>query len=843
MKTTLSIDNTNYLWTYLLLCLLMSGIGSLRADPGDKEVPSPSLGFTENKGQINPESDVRYYFKSNGVGFYLQSDGITYVWKRELGNEADEEEGKKFEKVILDLTFEGANPQLDICAFEPNSYLQHFYTAGHSGGLRDIQTFEKVVYEEIYPHIDLEFYFEATQLKYDFIVKPGGKVSDIRLRYDGQEDLSKEADGSLSIRHQLGKLQEGVPFTYQVQSEQIVPIHSQYQVKENLIQFQVADYDPESELIIDPTLLWATYYGGNPMENAYAVHTDKFGNVYMAGQTSGEADDFAELPPEYLGEGPYHPTSFFGATDAFLVKFDPTGVRLWAIYYGGNGNEKGLAVSTDDFDNVYLAGYTESNEWIAHNGHDGLYQEFGTHGENRHARDAFLVKFDENAELLWGTYYGGEDYLGAGTPRRTDEGRAVSIDMDGYVYMAGVTTSENYIAHNGHDDTFGGEADAFLVKFSPFGARVWATYFGGTGMEVANALTTDDAGEVYMAGYTRSYLLGHNGHDETYAGQTDGFMVKYADDGTRLWATYYGGAQHDEVHSLAYHSGHLYMGGITYSDSDIAHNGHDMTYNGDIDAFLVKFNFFGGRVWGTYYGGGNDDASHEEDDWWASDGMVSLKRSIGVSVSKNGDIYLAGTTKSGSGISTAGSHDPIYTGGWDGYLARFLPDGSRQWGTYYGGHENDRVYATTTDPWANVYICGATRSETQIAQNGHDDSYEANRDAFLAKFKPYKVAIPHDRPEDYKPPTYDPFGDEEELDLTLSPNPTSGQVRVIYAGNPEHGPYQIRIMDTRGEVVYMSQTLDGPVDESLNLSSLRRGLYHLSLLSPNQVLTENLQVE
>ena len=150
MKTMLSIKHTAYLWTYLLLWLLMPGVSNLMANPGEKEVPPPSLGFTENKGQIKPESDVRFYFRSNGVGFYLQSDGITYVWNRELEN-------------------------------------------------------EKVIYEEIYPHIDLEFYFKETQLKYDFIVKPGGKVSDIRLRYAGHEDLNKESDGSISISHSLGR--------------------------------------------------------------------------------------------------------------------------------------------------------------------------------------------------------------------------------------------------------------------------------------------------------------------------------------------------------------------------------------------------------------------------------------------------------------------------------------------------------------------------------------------------------------------------------------------------------------------------------------------------------------
>ena len=836
MKSTLSTNRHFYLLAFLFVGILLLDGESLMAYPEEeKEVPE-TLAFTENKGQINP--GVQYYLRSKGVGFYLKSNGLTYIWEHEQKVECDGGENEVLrETVQLDLTFLGANPQAEVCASKPISYLQHFYTAGHPEGIRNVKSFERILYEEIYPNIDLVFYVQDSQLKYDFIVKPGGKFSDIQLQYKGQEGVYRDVRGSLLVDHALGNLEEGVPYTYQLGNEGHVPVASQYALCEDVIQFQVENYDPETELIIDPSLQWATYYGGESSEIGYAVCTDKSGNVYMAGETNGYSFDFADIPGHQLGYGG-------GDKDAFLVKFDPTGTRLWATYYGGQDEDKGMAVCTDDNKNVYLAGYTHSDEAIAHNGHDEVYNENPSPvGGNRFDRDAFLVKFDEDGDRLWGTYYGGEDFGGPGTPARAEEGRAVCTDPNGNVYLAGLTGSEEHIAHNGHDNTFGGEIDAFLVKFNTWGDRQWATYYGKSETDVANAVATDAAGEVYLAGYTESSGMAYNGHDNSYSEDTDGFLVKFEADGTRLWATYYGDTGVDQVHSIVMDGGFFYLGGITTSSNFIAHDGHDMTYNGGLDAFLVKFNFFGTRIWGTYYGGPDDDA------YTSTDVGDHYARSIGVSVSKYGDVYLAGPTKSNSGISTNSGLDPTFNGGtWDGYLARFFPDGSRQWGTYYGGSSNDYVFGTATDVSASVYICGSTYSDSQIAHKGHDDTYESGGDAFLAKIKPYGDGrddgpgdladddpYDHDRndPDDKKPGV---------SSLAVSPNPTSGDVRITYP-DAKDGPYRIRILDKMGKMVYQGETLSGSVDKVLDLRQLKRGLYIVSFQTGKAVYTKNLVIE
>ncbi|MCB0814676.1 MAG: hypothetical protein KDB87_16130, partial [Flavobacteriales bacterium] len=103
-----------------------------------------------------------------------------------------------------------------------------------------------------------------------------------------------------------------------------------------------------------------------------------------------------------------------------------------------------------------------------------------------------------------------------------------------------------------------------------------------------------------------------------------------------------------------------------------------------MDQFLVKFNATGGRIWGTLYGGSGEDIEAD------------------VALDAAGNVYLAGQTQSATAISTAGSHQPVYNGDDDLYLVKFDPAGVRQWGTYYGGLQQETMPCVAVDPLGNV---------------------------------------------------------------------------------------------------------------------------------------------
>jgi hypothetical protein len=317
--------------------------------------------------------------------------------------------------------------------------------------------------------------------------------------------------------------------------------------------------------------------------------------VYLVGSTY----DYLNISNTVIPTTGAHQTTYGGGwMDAFLVKFDASGNRIWGTYYGGEYEEYGYSCSTDTSGNVYLSGITGSTNAIATS---GAHQT--THGNGGYGYDAFLVKFDASGTRLWGTYYGGNF---------VDSGYATSCMTDklGNVYLAGSTGSSNGIATPGAHQTTPGSS--FLVKFDASGTRLWGTYYGALDNGNGNSCSVDTLGNVYLAGFTNSSntIATSGAHQTTYGGGwKDAYLVKFDASGTRLWGTYYGGNSEDLGYScIADGSGNVYLVGTTYSTSGIASSsGHQtiLSSGGYCDAFLVKFD-------GTGTSSGLEDL-HEND--------------------------------------------------------------------------------------------------------------------------------------------------------------------------------------------------------------------------------------
>jgi hypothetical protein len=156
--------------------------------------------------------------------------------------------------------------------------------------------------------------------------------------------------------------------------------------------------------------------------------------------------------------------------------------------------------------------------------------------------------------------------------------------------------------------------NAFVVKFDSIGSRLWATYYGGSdagGWAIGNGITTDINGNVFITGWTdETSFPVLAGFQMNYGGSNDAFVVKFDGSGTRLWATYYGGSSSGDYGTgiTTDHSGNVFITGYTASTDFPVLSGIQMNYGGGYsDAFVVKFNGSGTRLWATYYGGTADD--------------------------------------------------------------------------------------------------------------------------------------------------------------------------------------------------------------------------------------------
>ena len=441
--------------------------------------------------------------------------------------------------------------------------------------------------------------------------------------------------------------------------------------------------------------LWATYYGGLNDDKAWSVVTDVSGNVYLTGYTNS---------PAGMASGGFQ-TQKGGGYDAFVVKFDGNGNRLWASYYGGKGDEFGVSVATDALGNVYLIGNTASTDFIASSGFQNNY------GGGFY--DAFLVKFDPFGNRLWATYYGGMD---------DDNGHSVTTDIGGNVYLTGWTKSTDFIASGGFQNTCWGNGnyDAFVVKFNSAGNRLWSTYYGDEGNDFGFSVATDASLNVYLTGYTNSPSeMASGGFQNTFSGFNDAFLVKFNALGNRLWATYYGGTDNDAGMSVATDtSGNIYLAGEATSTSGIASGGFQTVFSGGSfsgDLFLVKFDGNGNRLWATYYGGTGDE---EE---------------ASVATDVPGNVYLAGDTYSTSSIASGGFQNSN-TGLENEFVVKFESNGNRLCATYFGNlHEEEGHIAA--DGLGNIYLSGFTPSASGISSGGFQPVYGGGSDdAYLVKF-------------------------------------------------------------------------------------------------------------
>lgn len=542
-------------------------------------------------------------------------------------------------------------------------------------------------------------------------------------------------------------------------------------------------------LLAQDSRIWSTYYGSAGNEGGFTTATDASGNVFMAGITGSISG---------IASGGFQNTFGGGNVDAFLVKFDSTGTRLWGTYYGGPSDEMTffggkIGIATDAFGNVYLAGLTSSTSGIASGGFQNTIG--GT-------MNAYLVKFDASGNRVWATYYGGTNGYGYN----------VATDVWGNVYLAGTTGSSSDVALGGFQNTIGGISDAFLVKFDSAGNRIWATYYGGANVDEGYSVATDASGNVFLGGYTSSTSgIASGGFQNTYGGgSNDAFLVKFDSAGARLWATYYGGSG-DEMMLFAGDigvatdvSGNTYLTGLTTSTANMASGGFQNTYGGgSSDAFLVKFDDAGTRLWATYYGGNGND------------------RGYSVATNTSGSSFLAGRTDSPGNIASGGFQN-TFGGSNDPFLAKFDAAGNRLCATYYGGVGEDNSNSAATDLFGNVYLAGGTENTSGIASGGFQNFYGGGTfDAMLVKFNSSCIATQIDDVS---------FTDN----ITVFPNPSNGKFMV--EGIQENST--LKIYNLLGECVF--QSADYKSHSLIDFSPMPDGVYSLQTKSTHATSTTKL---
>jgi hypothetical protein len=349
-------------------------------------------------------------------------------------------------------------------------------------------------------------------------------------------------------------------------------------------------------------------------------------------------------------------------------------------------NASPTAIAADSSGNTYLTGWSSSLPATP-----GSFQNSASG-----LADAFVAKLDPSgATLLFATYLGGAE---------NDFGQSIQVDNAGNVYIAGQTQSSNLPLAGAFQTALLGESDAFLAKFSADGSQLlYATYYGGTGDDMAQALAVDSSGRAYVTGWTSSVNFPTSaGAFQSMGGGPSAFAAKFdptsSGSASRVYATYLGGNADDYGYGIAVDSsGAAYVCGLAHSTNFPIVNAFQATCRDCAtggDAFVLKLNPAGTALaYSTFLGG------------------VGSDRALAIQVDSSGHAFVAGYTAAATFPVTPGAFQTAKKNGSDGFVAKLAPNGSSLvYSTFLGGSEDDSVNALALDAAGNAFLAGQTYS-------------------------------------------------------------------------------------------------------------------------------------
>ena len=666
----------------------------------DQEPEEPEIamsipgGFEENKGQFTdmsgqPAPHILFKKETGNIDCFITNTGATFVYKKnEVGvfNEKTQLEETALSWERIDLILEGAHISASNIIKEnsvPGSHRNYFL--GHCpNGIQNVESYSKIIIKDVYPRIDWVLYNTINNgYKHDFVLHHGANLNDIDLIYRSADKLELNDDGTLTIKTQHGTLEEKAPVSFldgkKIKSRFILEtsVNKELNGYDNHIRFEfdhidlkaILESDTQHELIIDPLLIWDTYYGGNSDEKPFALEIDSKDNIYITGYSS-----WSGFP--LFSNGNYFQGVTSASSTMIILKFDKNRQRKWATYYGGSTGETAHGMTIDINDNVFITGRTWSSDFPVKDNNTFLQDTL-----NGSIANAFIVKFDSVGNQIWSTYYGGDYY---------DAGSDVVCDTNGNVFVVGEAWSSDFPLQDAgtYFENQGQSHDAFILKFDNDGNRLWATYYGGSNQDKAVSVDINEFGEVYILGETKTYnfpLLNAGTFylDNGFGSDVQLFILRFDNDGNRLWATCYGGTGEEQASTIKVdRNNDVIVLCMTYSNNfQVFQNAtgyYDGTNNPGRDIGLIKFDRHGNQLWSTYFGGNSQE------------NVISTDN---IAVDDCNNLYIGFSTESNLYMPLVqgcfGYHDPSHNGNSDIFLTKFDKDCNLKWSTYFGGNLGD----------------------------------------------------------------------------------------------------------------------------------------------------------
>ena len=578
---------------YLILCFTLISLTS--------QIKAKDLDFIKNLGQWNTKTNYKVNLQGGNLFIedteltYLFYDANTIHELHELEHQQSEHT-EHHDHLIDAYSFKvellNANPNaLKNGINKKNEYNNYFIGNNREKWKGNVPIYSGVNYTSIYDGINLNLYSTDLNLKYDFVVSPHANPNQIKLQYKHTNN-TKIVDGELHIDLGFNTIIEQKPYAYQDINGERIEIECHYSFEENTLSFRFTNgYNKDYELVIDPVLIASTLSGSTITNYGHSATFDNQGNIYTGARNFGVG-----YPTTF---GAFQMAFGGGGTDIAISKLSPDGSTLiWATYIGGNNSEyphsmyvenselyvlgssdsPNFPITENAFDNsnsntdIVLSHLSEDgtnligSTFVGGSGADGTNSIYSNYGDTHRGEiivdengNPFVASFTQSSNfpttpgayqttiaggqdgvifkmnpdlssMLWSTHLGGP---------QDDAAFGLRLDANGDLYVTGSSGDTNFpsTTNAAIPNFIGGEADAYIAKFSSDGSTLLSSsFFGSEGKDQSYFLDIDTNGDVYIYGQnTEAISISNNCYGIANSAQ---FVAQFSPDlATINWKT------------------------------------------------------------------------------------------------------------------------------------------------------------------------------------------------------------------------------------------------------------------------------------------------------------------
>ncbi|MFW9829547.1 MAG: SBBP repeat-containing protein [Candidatus Thorarchaeota archaeon] len=451
--------------------------------------------------------------------------------------------------------------------------------------------------------------------------------------------------------------------------------------------------------------IYASFYGGSDRDVIIDVAINSINQTIIVGGTFSSDLPMVNGFQETYGGGVHGGNIHLDGGDGFVMLLDASGVILWSTYIGGSDLEVINSVEVDNDDNIYICGYTESENFpVTANATQSVYGG----GES----DGFIAKINNIGKLLYSSFCG---------DNQTDILTDIKIKSNGSIAVLGMTNSPAWnTTENAYQTIFGGEQDLLILQFSSnLIQKEIISYWGSIDMEYAYNLELDSNDNLIITGNIfGDHLLIQDALYDQFGGIRDIFILKLNMDRTTDFCTYLGGNQlEDPFGSAIDQEDNILISGRTASSNFPVVEEFQSTFEGVVDGIISVFSSNGQSLnYSTYLGGPEWDMVHD------------------LSVTPSGKIYACGY---------AGPNFPVIKqiqdtpgGGATHTLIMMVMDGdcSIEFSSYFGNEREITPFEVENHQGRMIIVGQSGATTLPVSEDAAYSSNSGGYDGFLIIF-------------------------------------------------------------------------------------------------------------